>query len=105
MPVMPPIICFLLPIVPWLGLALTIRTLRPPAKATRTQTILLLLLGLMFLPVYIAMAKLDQASPHPLLYLTLHGIEGYAIGVAVYFQLRRLNGGRGRRPERPSPEA
>jgi hypothetical protein len=89
----------LLPILLWIGLALTLRSIKPGTKANRSQVFLFCLFSFPFGPVALALAIAVQRSEHPLLYSSLGTVEGLVIMGLVYLQLRAVSvaaGGEGK---------
>ncbi len=81
----------LLPILLWIGLALTLRSIRPGTKANRSQEFLFCLFSFPFAPVALALAIAAQRSEHVLLYSSLGMVEGLVIMGLVYLQLKAMS--------------
>jgi hypothetical protein len=81
----------LLPILLWIGLALTLRSIKPGTKMNRSQAFLFCLFSFPFAPVALALAIAVQRSEHLLLYSSLGIVEGLVIMGLVYLQLRALS--------------
>jgi|ERR1700677_414158 hypothetical protein len=81
----------LLPILLWIGLALTLRSIKPRTKASPSQVLLFCLFSFPFAPVALALAIAAQRSEHLLLYSSLGMVEGLVIMGLVYLQLRAMS--------------
>jgi hypothetical protein len=81
----------LLPILLWIGLALTLCSTRPGTKRNDFQIFLFCLFSFPFAPVALMLAIAAKRSDHLLLYSYIGAAEGLVIVGLVYFQLRAMS--------------
>jgi hypothetical protein len=79
---------FCLPILAWLGLAATISTLRPPAKASTLQNVCILIFSAAYIAACIALGRKTVVDLHSMPLTLLGIVETVAVWVLVYLQLR-----------------
>src|ERR1700677_3186780 len=81
----------LLPILLWIGLALTLRSIKPRTKTRRSQVLLFCLFSFPFARVALALAVAAQRSEHLLLYSCPGMVEGLVIMGLGSLQLRAIS--------------